>query len=263
MLARAGQIKILNCKSEPDETVNDNVRRFREWIYFEPRFSVHQDNCSRLIQTERKEALRVNQLSLESLKKYFYGREKICAILRAEYGINTLPSCNKSCRVCRKHSRQYAEILPLEPEVEYATKSKAENIYIVQSPHTFGHDILNQDIKSIFRKLFKSASNIRVIVESKNRIYTQKLLGDLSTSKLYRIDTEESLELLSFFKTDHTIVLHDRNPNKDFLGLNSGQKVSHLLPTNVDLIARDGRHFGFQEGGGRIWHLEQWIREVS
>lgn len=263
MLARAGHIKILNSKSELDDTVNDNVRRFREWIYFEPNFQVHQDNCSRLIQTERNEAIRANQLSLDSLKKYFHGRNKICAILTTEYGLNTLKSCNRSCRECRKPGRPYAEIHPLEPEAEHATKSVAKNIYMVMSKHTFGHNTLNQDIKSIFRKLFNSASNIRVVVEAKNRTYTQNILADLTPSKLYRIDTEDEFELSSFFEADHTIVLHDQHPNKDLLRLKAGQTVSHLLPTNVNLIDRDGRHFGFQEGGGRIWPLEQWIREVS
>ena len=46
MLARAGHIKISNYKSELDEPTSDNKSSFREWIYFEPGFQVHQDNCS-------------------------------------------------------------------------------------------------------------------------------------------------------------------------------------------------------------------------
>ena len=38
MLARAGHIKILNCKTEIDGPVDHDNTVFREWIYFEPRF---------------------------------------------------------------------------------------------------------------------------------------------------------------------------------------------------------------------------------
>lgn len=263
MLARAGHIKISNYKSELDEPTGDNKSSFREWIYFEPGFQVHQDNCSILIQDERRQAINANKSSLASLNDYFHGTEKICKILRKEYGLNTLRSCNSSCRECRNVGRRLTEIYPLKPEIEYAIKSTAQKIYIVKSPHTFGHNTSNQNIKPIFRKIFNSSCAVRIIVEAKNRTFIQHILTDLTTSKLYRIDTEESFQTSSFSESEHTIVFHDQQPNKDFLNLHHGQVVSHLLPTNVSLIDHDGRHFGFQEGGGRIWHLEQWIGEVS
>ena len=78
--------------------------------------------------------------------------------------------------------------------------------------------------------MLDSSSTIRFVVEAKNRTCVLNMLTELTTSKIYRIDTEKSFQTSSFSEIEHTIVFHDQNPNKSFLNLTMDSGFTYYPP---------------------------------
>lgn len=242
MFVPIGVFKLVNVtrvSAENAQNDSDEYDLVEVEYYDSPTSPRFLDNLDVHIKQVKKQSL----LDFELLDKLLNADIKVCRALRQVYGSNTIKVCAGSiCGNCRQDPFDVRFV----PEL-YFEKKEFSNVE---------HEILSLPI-SVHSKLYipkfdeillySLDRGIEVIIvptslmERAFKVISEEMPQDMN--KIYRIENENDLGNF-VHKTGHQVIwFHDQGFKRKMTQENLSAKVTHVLPSDVDLLDDHGRPF--------------------
>ncbi|HET6160614.1 MAG TPA: protein DpdF [Dongiaceae bacterium] len=258
MMARANLVDLIDLTLEEDP---DELGEFVEWVALACKFPPRESTLAERLAPQRQQEFAKSKEGIRRLDAYLLGEQRICRLLRREYGEETQVTCG-SCPACRDSETDPTAVPPLQFEAHQVPSPRRD---IVMTETAFDSARGLRELASRLRDLWQDYG-IRhfvctaTLVEPLRKELSQ--LAAATASHIYRLDDAREAYRVMGSPAEGVVCIHSTEPDRQMLTSCLGARMSHLFPANARIEDTNGRVVLTQQGATHFTSYGQWIAEI-